>query len=159
MCATPPSEQNLCMVNKWLRGEGSAEGLRREKLPPPPHHTTRKPARARRRETPLSTGALYQVSYRRGNATETVKGETVAFEDIPLGNIEVRGLSPSGGYLLDRDAHRIRATADTAQGTSPVIEVEPHGEFGENVRRGSIPIGKGDAERCDHEDEGQSVDL
>ena len=39
-------------------------------------------------------GALYQASYKRGGATETVKGETVGatvvFEGIPLGDIEVR---------------------------------------------------------------------
>ena len=101
-------------------------------------------------------GALYQVRYARGSATETVKGETVGatvvFEGIPLGDIEVRELSPSGGYLLDREAHRIRVTADMAQGASPVIEVQPEGEFGEDVQRGGILIGKGDAERYDHED-------
>lgn len=101
-------------------------------------------------------GALYQARYVRGSATETVKGETVGatvvFEGIPLGDIEVRELSPSGGYLLDRDVHRIRVTADMAQGTSPVIEVQPQGEFGEQVQRGGILIGKGDAERYEHED-------
>lgn len=101
-------------------------------------------------------GALYQASYERGSGTETVKGETVGatvvFEGIPLGDIEVRELDPSGGYLLDRDAHRIRVTADMAQGASPVIEVPPEGEFGEDVQRGGILIGKGDAERYDHED-------
>lgn len=101
-------------------------------------------------------GALYQARYARGSATETVKGETVGatvvFEDIPLGDIEVRELSPSGGYLLDRDVHRIRVTADMAQGDARVIEVEPQGEFGENPQRGGILIGKGDAERYEHED-------
>lgn len=101
-------------------------------------------------------GALYQASYKRGDATETVRGETagatVVFEGIPLGDIEVRELSPSGGYLLDRDAHSIRVTADMAQGASPVIEVEPEGKFGEDVQRGGILVGKGDAERYDHED-------
>ena len=101
-------------------------------------------------------GALYQASYMRGSATETVKGETVGatvvFEGIPLGDIEVRELAPSGGYLLDRDVHRIRVTADMAQGASPVIEVQPAREFGEDVQRGGILIGKGDAERYEHED-------
>lgn len=101
-------------------------------------------------------GALYQASYMRGSATETVKGETVGatvvFEGIPLGDVEVRELAPSGGYLLDRDAHRIRVTADMAQGASPVIEVQPEGEFGEDVQRGGFIVGKGDAERYEHED-------
>ena len=101
-------------------------------------------------------GALYQASYRRGSVTETVRGETVGatvvFEGIPLGDIMVREMLPSGGYLLDRDVHRIRVTADMAQGASPVIEVQPRGEFGEDVRRGGILIGKGDAERYGHED-------
>lgn len=101
-------------------------------------------------------GALYQARYARGSATETVKGETVGatvvFEDIPLGDIEVRELSPSGGYLLDRDVHRIRVTADMAQGGARVIEVEPQGEFGEDPQRGGFIVGKGDAERYEHED-------
>lgn len=101
-------------------------------------------------------GALYQARYARGNATETVKGETVGatvvFEDIPLGDIEVRELSPSGGYLLDRDVHRIRVTADMAQGGARVIEVEPQGEFGEDPQRGGFIVGKGDTERYEHED-------
>ena len=101
-------------------------------------------------------GALYQARYARGSATETVKGETVGatvvFEDIPLGDIEVRELSPSGGYLLDRDVHRIRVTADMAQGAARVIEVEPQGEFGEDPQRGGFIVGKGDAERYEHED-------
>ena len=65
-------------------------------------------------------GALYQASYKRGGATETVKGETVGatvvFEGIPLGDIEVRELDPSGGYLLDRDAHRLHVTAADGPG-------------------------------------------
>lgn len=101
-------------------------------------------------------GALYQASYKRGNSTETVKGQTVGatvvFEGIPLGDIEVRELSPSGGYLLDRDVHRIRVTADMAQGGERVIEVEPQGEFGEDPQRGGFIIGKGDAERYEHAD-------
>lgn len=101
-------------------------------------------------------GALYQARYARGSATETVKGETVGatvvFEGIPLGDIEVRELSPSGGYLLDRDVHRIRVTADMAQGGARVIEVEPQGEFGEDPQRGGFIVGKGDAERYEHED-------
>ena len=44
-------------------------------------------------------GALYQASYKRGGATETVKaletvGATVVFEGIPLGDIEVRESRP-----------------------------------------------------------------
>lgn len=101
-------------------------------------------------------GALYQARYARGSATETVKGETVGatvvFEGIPLGDIEVRELSPSCGYLIDREAHRIRVTADMAQGGARVIEVEPQGEFGENPQRGGVLIGKGDIERYEHED-------
>lgn len=101
-------------------------------------------------------GALYQASYKRGSETETVRGETVGgaivFESIPLGDIEVRELDPSGGYLLDRDVHRLRVTADMAQGDGPVIEVAPDGEFGESVQRGGFIVGKGDAERYDHED-------
>ena len=101
-------------------------------------------------------GALYQASYQRGGATETVQGETqgatVVFEGIPLGDIEVRELDPSGGYLLDREAHRLRVTADMAEGGESVIEIAPAGEFGENVQRGGFMIGKGDAERYGHED-------
>lgn len=101
-------------------------------------------------------GALYQASYKRGGSTETVKGETVGatvvFEDIPLGDIEVRELDPSGGYLLDREVHRLRVTADMAEGHEAVIEIEPAGEFGENPQRGGIMVGKGDAERYEHED-------
>lgn len=101
-------------------------------------------------------GALYQARYMRGNATETVQGETagatVVFEGIPLGDIEVRELDPSGGYLLDREVHRIRVTADMADDNSPVIEVEPQGEFGENPQRGGFIVGKGDAERYEHAD-------
>lgn len=101
-------------------------------------------------------GALYQASYKRGNSTETVKGQTVGatvvFEGIPLGDVEVRELSPSGGYLLDRDVHRIRVTADMAQGGERVIEVEPQGEFGEDPQRGGFIVGKGDAERYEHAD-------
>lgn len=101
-------------------------------------------------------GALYEASYDRGGKTERVKGETegatVVFEGIPLGDIEVRELDPSGGYLLDRKAHRFRVTADEADGFSAVIEVEPVGEFGEDPQRGGFIVGKGDAERYDHED-------
>ena len=101
-------------------------------------------------------GALYQASYKRGSATETVKGETqgalVVFEGIPLGDIEVRELDPSGGYLLDREVHRLRVTADMAVGYNEVIEIEPAGEFGENPQRGGFIVGKGDAERYEHED-------
>ena len=101
-------------------------------------------------------GALYQASYERGGETETVRGETVGatvvFENVPLGDVEVRELDPSGGYLLDRDVHRLRVTADMAQGDAPVIEVAPEGEFGEPVQRGGFIVGKGDAERYDHED-------
>lgn len=101
-------------------------------------------------------GALYQARYARGGATETVKGETVGatvvFEGIPLGDIEVRELDPSGGYLLDRRAHRLRVTAENAQGGSAVIEVQPTREFGEDPQRGGFIVGKGDAERYEHED-------
>lgn len=101
-------------------------------------------------------GALYQASYKRGGATETVQGETqgatVVFEGIPLGDIEVRELDPSGGYLLDREVHRLRVTADMAEGDGPVIEIAPTGEFGENVQRGGFMVGKGDMERYDHKD-------
>lgn len=103
-------------------------------------------------------GALYQARYARGGATETVKGETVGatvvFEGIPLGDIEVRELDPSGGYLLDRRAHRLRVTAENAQGGSAVIEVQPTREFGEDPQRGGFIVGKGDAERYEHEDGG-----
>lgn len=101
-------------------------------------------------------GALYQVSYKRGNAVETVQGETrgatVVFEGIPLGDVEVRELDPSGGYLLDREPHRLHVTADMANGNDPVIEIAPAGEFGEDVQRGGFMVGKGDMERYDHED-------
>lgn len=101
-------------------------------------------------------GALYQARYARGGTTETVKGETVGatvvFEGIPLGDIEVRELDPSGGYLLDRRAHRLRVTAENAQGGSAVIEVQPTREFGEDPQRGGFIVGKGDAERYEHED-------
>lgn len=101
-------------------------------------------------------GALYQARYARGSATETVKGQTVGatvvFEGIPLGDIEVRELSPSGGYLLDREVHRIRVTADMAKGGERVIEVEPQDEFGEDPQRGGLIVGKGDAERYEHAD-------
>lgn len=101
-------------------------------------------------------GALYQARYARGGATETVKGETVGatvvFEGIPLGDIEVRELDPSDGYLLDRRAHRLRVTAEDAQGGSAVIEVQPTREFGEDPQRGGFIVGKGDAERYEHED-------
>lgn len=101
-------------------------------------------------------GALYQASYKRGNGTETVKGETVGvtvvFEGIPLGDIEVRELDPSSGYLLDRGVHRLRVTAEDADGDSAVIEVQPQGEFGEDPQRGGFIVGKGDLERYEHED-------
>ena len=101
-------------------------------------------------------GALYQASYTRGGAVETQQGRTeggtVVFEGIPLGDIEVRELDPSGGYLLDREAHRLRVTADMANGNEAVIEVSPAGEFGESVQRGGFMVGKGDAERYDHVD-------
>lgn len=101
-------------------------------------------------------GALYQASYKRGVATETAQGETrgatVVFEGIPLGDIEVRELDPSGGYLLDREVHRLHVTAGMASGNDPVIEVAPVGEFGEDVQRGGFMVGKGDVERYDHED-------
>lgn len=101
-------------------------------------------------------GALYQAKYMRGGVTETVQGKTagatVVFEGIPLGDIEVRELDPSGGYLLDREVHRIRVTADMADGNFPVIEVEPQGEFGEDPQRGGFIVGKGDAERYEHAD-------
>lgn len=100
-------------------------------------------------------GALYEASYDRGGRTERVKGETVGatvvFEGIPLGDIEVRELDPSGGYLLDREAHRLRATANMADGTASVIEIAPGDEFGEDPQRGGFIVGKGDMERYDHE--------
>ena len=101
-------------------------------------------------------GAVYQASYDRGGETETVEGTTVdgtiVFEGIPLGEVEIREVSPSGGYLLDREVHRIEVTADMAQSGGAVVEVSPDGEFGELVQRGGFIIGKGDAERYDHED-------
>lgn len=101
-------------------------------------------------------GALYQASYKRGSSTETVKGETVGatvvFEGIPLGDIEVRELDPSDGYLLDRRTHHLRVTAADAQNGSAVIEVQPTREFGEDPQRGGFIVGKGDAERYEHED-------
>ncbi|WP_101721029.1 VaFE repeat-containing surface-anchored protein [Eggerthella timonensis] len=101
-------------------------------------------------------GALYQASYERGGATETVQGRTqgatVVFEGIPLGDVEVRELDASGGYLLDREPHRLRVTADMAEGGEAVVEIAPAGEFGEAVQRGGLMVGKGDAERYDHED-------
>lgn len=101
-------------------------------------------------------GAVYQASYDRGGETEAVEGTTVdgmiVFEGIPLGEVEIREVSPSGGYLLDREVHRIEVTADMAQSGGAVVEVSPDGEFGELVQRGGFIIGKGDAERYDHED-------
>ena len=101
-------------------------------------------------------GALYEASYDCGGTTEKVRGETegatVVFEGIPLGDITVRELDPSGGYLLDRKEHRFHVTADEADGFSAVIEVEPAGEFGEDPQRGGFIVGKGDAELYDHED-------
>lgn len=101
-------------------------------------------------------GAVYQASYERGGETETVEGTTVGgtivFEGIPLGEVEIREASPSGGYLLDREVHRIEVTAEMAQSGGAVVEVSPEGEFGELVQRGGFIIGKGDAERYDHED-------
>lgn len=101
-------------------------------------------------------GALYEASYDRDGKTEKARGETVGatvvFEGIPLGDVEVRELDPSGGYLLDREVHRLRATADMAEGTAAVIELAPQGEFGEEPQRGGFIVGKGDAERYDHED-------
>lgn len=101
-------------------------------------------------------GATYKATYKRGNATETVEGKTVGativFENIPLGDIEVREVSPSEGYLLDRDVHRFRVTADMCKDGPAVFELKPNGEFGELVQRGGFIIGKGDAERYDHED-------
>lgn len=101
-------------------------------------------------------GALYQASYERGGGIETVKGETVGatvvFEGIPLGDIEVRELDPSDGYLLDRRVHHLRVTAADAQGGSAVVEVQPTREFGEDPQRGGFIVGKGDAERYEHED-------
>lgn len=101
-------------------------------------------------------GAVYQASYERGGETETVEGATVdgtiVFEDVPLGEVEIREVSPSGGYLLDREVHRIEITAEMAQAGDTVIEVSPDGEFGELVQRGGFIVGKGDAERYDHED-------
>ena len=61
-------------------------------------------------------------------------------------------MSPSDGYLLDREVHRIEVTAEMAQAGDTVIEVSPEGEFGELVQRGGLIIGKGDAERYEHED-------
>ena len=58
---------------------------------------------------------------------------------------------PSDGYLLDREVHRIEVTAEMAQAGDAVIEVSPEGEFGELVQRGGLIIGKGDAERYEHE--------
>lgn len=99
--------------------------------------------------------ALYEASYDRGGATEKVQGETagatVVFEGIPLGDVTVRELDPSGGYLLDREPHRLSATADMAEGGA-VVEIAPEGEFGELAQRGGFIVGKGDAERYDHED-------
>ena len=101
-------------------------------------------------------GAVYQASYERGGETETVEGTTVdgaiVFEDVPLGEVEIREASPSGGYLLDREVHRIEITAEMAQAGDTVIEGSPDGEFGELVQRGGFIVGKGDAERYDHED-------
>lgn len=101
-------------------------------------------------------GAVYQASYERGGETETIEGTTVGgtivFEGIPLGEVEIREVSPSGGYLLDREVHRIEVTAEMAQSGGAVVEVSPEGEFEELVQRGGFIIGKGDAERYDHED-------
>lgn len=101
-------------------------------------------------------GATYQVRYERGGAVETQIGETsgttIVFEGLPLGEVEVREVDSPEGYLLDHQAHRIEISAEMAQGDVPVIEVQPQGEFGEQVQRGGILIGKGDVERYEHED-------
>ena len=101
-------------------------------------------------------GAVYQASFERGGETETVEGTTaggsIVFDGLPLGEVEIREVSPSDGYLLDREVHRIEVTAEMAQAGDAVIEVSPEGEFGELVQRGGLIIGKGDAERYEHED-------
>lgn len=101
-------------------------------------------------------GAVYQVRYERGGAMETKIGETVGativFEGLPLGEVEVREVDASEGYLLDREVHRIEITSDMAEEGAPIIEVEPQGEFGEDPQRGGLIVGKGDAERYEHED-------
>lgn len=101
-------------------------------------------------------GAVYQASFERGGETETVEGTTaggsIVFDGLPLGEVEIREVSPSDGYLLDRKVHRIEVTAEMAQAGDAVIEVSPEGEFGELVQRGGLIIGKGDAERYEHED-------
>ena len=101
-------------------------------------------------------GAVYQASFERGGETETVEGTTaggsIVFDDLPLGEVEIREVSPSDGYLPDRKVHRIEVTAEMAQAGDAVIEVSPEGEFGELVQRGGLIIGKGDAERYEHED-------
>ena len=100
-------------------------------------------------------GAVYQASFERGGETETVEGTTaggsIVFDGLPLGEVEIREVSPSDGYLLDREVHRIEVTAEMAQAGDAVIEVSPEGEFGELVQRGGLIIGKGDAERYEHE--------
>lgn len=64
----------------------------------------------------------------------------------------MREVDASEGYLLDREVHRIEITSDMAEEGAPIIEVEPQGEFGEDPQRGGLIVGKGDAERYEHED-------
>ena len=92
-------------------------------------------------------GALYGGAVRAQGATETVRETvaTVVFEDIPLGDIPRCAGSASGGYLLDRDVHRIRVTADMAQGSSARDRVEPQDSSGEDPQRGDFIVRQG---RC-----------
>lgn len=101
-------------------------------------------------------GAEYTVSYDFGgepkSQTAIIKGSRASFGGIPLGSITVREDKAPAGYLLDTSSHKFTVTADMAGSQIEVFKLEPENGFAEQVIRGGLVIGKGDAQKYENAD-------
>ena len=91
-------------------------------------------------------GAVYEATFEQDGETKTVRGTTedgeVTFEDIPLGRISVREVTPPTGYLTDTEEYVFTVTAEDVGHDLAVFELTPEGEFTEQVVRGDLALVK-----------------
>ena len=101
-------------------------------------------------------GAEYTVSYDFGgelkSQTATIKGGKATFSGIPLGSVTVREDKAPEGYLLDTASHKFDVTADMVGHEIEVFKLESEDGFAEQVVRGGLVIGKGDAQKYENAD-------
>ena len=94
-------------------------------------------------------GAVYQVSYQKGDQTVTqeltsdASGNLGTLEGIPFGTVTVKELSAPEGYRLDTEVHTY--TVDGSQLTGDVYELEVT-DLAEEVQRGGLTIQKKDSQ-------------